>query len=244
MNCCMSLCPRLNPLPDRLTITIIACVNSRERRAFNRELKRLGRESLSPTPAPLIDDRKSASRSLGARLWDKLARLSGWTWAVIGGVSILLSLLLPFLADVSFTPRTRLDPTDPFSTLFTVTNEGVFDIEDVRFACHMNDVEEIRYLVTVQNLDGATDPKWEPEIKPHKSQDVACLFGVAGVAMRPSPNGPPAEYRVADITLCASFRPSFWWRRKQSERFIGRTDGQGKIVEWSHQVGGRECDHY
>ena len=163
---------------------------------------------------------------------------------MIGGVSVLLSLLslLVLRSDVSITRGTRLDPADPFSTLLTVTNEGAFDIEDVRFTCHMNDVEVRNYLVDVRNLDGATDPRWEPEIKPHKSQDVTCLFGMAGVAMRPSPNGPPLDYGAADITLCASFRPYFWWRRTQSERFIGRTDGHGKIVEWSHQAGETKCD--
>jgi hypothetical protein len=215
-------------------------VNSRERR----RLKRLARESLSPTLGALIEDRKSPSRSLGARLWGAVARVSVWAWALVAGASVVLAFLI-FRSDVSFTPRTRLDPGDPFSTLFTVTNEGAFDIEDVRFACHMNDVIESAPNMRVLRLDGAVDPQTEPDIKPHKSQDVRCYFGVSGgrIVFNP-PNRLPPHYNVADITLCASFRPFFWSRRKQMERFIGRTDGHGNIVEWSHQAGGMECDHY
>jgi hypothetical protein len=158
-------------------------------------------------------------------------------------VSVLLAFLI-FRSNVSFTPRARLVPNDPFSTLFTVTNEGVFDIKDLRFACHMNYVEIQNYRFAIKNLDGAIDPGGEPEIAAHKSQDVTCLFGTMGRETRTDPNGPLPHYGVADITLCASFRPFFWTRRKQMERFIGRTDGHGNIVEWSHQAGGMECDHY
>lgn len=144
---------------------------------------------------------------------------------------------LAFRSDVTINPRVRLDTNDPFSTLFTITNEGFFSIEDVGFSCHMNYVEIHNYRFAVQDVDGSTDPKGEPSIEARKSQDVACKFGAIGVPIKPPPNSPPPEYHVADITLTVSYHPHFWWRRTQSERFIGRTNGHGKIIEWSHQAG-------
>ena len=85
--------------------------------------------------------------------------------------------------------------------------------------------------------EGAADPRSEPEIRGRKSRDVDCVPGSMGYGMKPPPGGPTPEYRVADITLTVCYRPRFWpWETKQSERFIGRTDGSHKIVEWSHQA--------
>jgi len=161
-------------------------------------------------------------------------------WGLIVAFATLVTIFCGFLiirSDVTITPHVRLDPADPFSMLYTVTNEGSFVIKDVGFSCHMNHVEVHNYMFAVHDLPGSTDPKGEPEVAARKSQDVACLFGAAGWPIKTSPNGPPPEYHSADITLIVSYRPHFWWRRIQSERFIGRTNGHGKIVEWSHQAG-------
>jgi len=169
-----------------------------------------------------------------SRAWNWLSRARRWGSALVVGISVLLAYLV-FRADVNFTPQTRLDPNDPFSTLFTVTNENAFDIENVRFACHMNYVEVSNYRIASRDQDGSinlgdTNLKEVPEIGSHQGQDAICEFGVAGVPVRIPPNGPPLVYNVADITLCASFRPHFWWRRKQWQRFVGLTDGHGNIV--------------
>jgi hypothetical protein len=168
-----------------------------------------------------------------------ITRIGIRAWATIGVIGVLATiaaLFLVFRSDLTITSRVRLDPVDPFSTLFTVTNEGILPIEGVKFSCHMNTVEIYNYRFAVVDQDGPTDPKEEPAIAARKSQDVTCLFGAVGLPIKPPPNGPPPEYNFADITLIVSYRPYFWWRRTESERFIGRTDGLGKIVEWSHQA--------
>jgi hypothetical protein len=142
-----------------------------------------------------------------------------------------------FTSDVTITPRVRLDPSDPFSTLFTVTNEGAFPIENVAFACHLNYVEIRNYKIATRDQDALVDPNREPEIKGRKSQDVVCIFGVlGGVRIITPPNGPAPDYHAADITLTVSYRPYFWKRTIQSQRFVALTDGHGKIVEWAHQA--------
>jgi len=158
-------------------------------------------------------------------------------WAGIGALAILTAYLV-FTSDVTITPRVRLDPSDPFSTLFTVTNEGAFPIENVTFSCHLNYVEIRNYMVATRDQDALVDPNREPEIEGRKSQDVVCIFGVlGGVRIITPPNGPAPDYHAADITLTVSYRPYFWKRTTQSQRFVALTDGHGKIVEWAHQAG-------
>lgn len=180
---------------------------------------------------------KTQPETVQPRWWN---RVGGSTWAIIVAASVLLSFLV-FRADVSFTPRARTDPNDPFSTLFTVTNESAFDIEDGYFACHMNNVAVPNYGLAVRDLDGSVGPHYVHEIGAHKSQDVLCHFGAAGHAFVAATNAPAFEYSVADITLCASFRPYLWFRRREWERFVAVTDGHGKIVDWAHDANSSDC---
>jgi len=157
-------------------------------------------------------------------------------WGLVVGAATILAFFL-FWSDVTITPRGRLKNDDLFSTLFTVTNEGTFAIRNVRFSYRMNDLEISNYGIRLKDQEGTADPRGEPEIRGRKGQDVDCVPGSMGIPIRPPPGGPTPQYRVADITLTACYRPRFWpWETKQSERFIGRTDGSHKIVEWSHQA--------
>jgi hypothetical protein len=162
--------------------------------------------------------------------------VSGWVWGAVVGASVVLTFFVLW-SDVTITPRVKLQEDDPFSTLFTITNEGTFAIENARFSCHMNHLEIRNYHIALIDQEGAADPPGESEIAGRKSQDVDCAPGVMGVRMAPPPGGPAPEYHSADITVTVFYRPRFWpWETKQSERFIGRTDGSHRIVEWSHQA--------
>lgn len=208
-------------------------MNSSDRRRFDRAVKsEVEKRVLDHTPSnnPAVTTLAKAPSML-----TRFRQLGMIGWSLLAAV-ITLTGLLVFRSDVTIAPRVRLDPQDPFSTLYTVTNEGFFPIKDVQFSCRMNDAEIHNYMWAVKG-ESVTDPKSEPEIHARKSQDVVCLFGVAGNQLKPAPNAPPFEYRTADITLTVSYRPQFWLSRTQSERFIARTDGHGKIVEWSHQAG-------
>jgi hypothetical protein len=158
-------------------------------------------------------------------------------WAGVAAASVLIGLLgfVVLRSDVNINPTVRLDLNDPFSTLFVITNEGAFSIHNVQFSCHMNDVEVRNYHLLVTDQPAPVDPPGEPSIEAHNSQDVTCFFGAMGMKIGTPRNSPRPIYNVADITLSVSYRPSFWWRRTKSQRFIARTDGHGHIVQWSHQ---------
>lgn len=219
-------------LSDRL-----ANVNAGERRKFKRaverEVEKRGQSLTSTAQLQTTSPKQTA-------IFASIRQLGFRGWALIVAIATIVTIAagIPLLrSDVTIVPRVRLDPVDPFSTLYTVTNEGTFAIEDVRFTCHMNDVVVRNYKWEVRDLDGSTDPKMEYEVAARKSQDVACLFGAAELPIETAPNAPILEYGKADITMIVSYRPKLWWRRTQSERFIARTDGHGHIVDWSHQAG-------
>ena len=185
---------------------------------------------------PMARAKSEPSPPLPRSWWQHVTRVSGWGWGLVVIAATILAFFI-FWSDVTINPRGRLKDDDLFSTLFTVTNEGTFAIKNVRFSCHMNSLEIRNYHILLKDQEGVADPRGEPEIRGRKSQDVDCAPGVMGVKMVPPPGGPAPEYHVADITLTACYRPRFWpWQTKQSERFIGRTDGSHKIVEWSHQA--------
>jgi hypothetical protein len=61
-----------------------------------------------------------------------------WKWVIALGVlsSIAASLYLRVLV----TPLTSLQPSNPFSTPFLLTNDGYLSIHAVEFSCGLNDV--------------------------------------------------------------------------------------------------------
>jgi hypothetical protein len=139
-------------------------VNSSGRRKFERAVKREVEKrgqghipsSNEPTSQPVSNVKQSPS------IVTKIPKLGIRGWRLIGILATILGLVGGFLrfdSDITITPRVRLDPVDPFSTLFTVTNDGVFPIKNVTFSCHMNYVEIHNYRFAVHDQDGSIDPK-------------------------------------------------------------------------------------
>jgi hypothetical protein len=184
-----------------------------------------------------VSDRLPAPQPFQRPSWRRLHNLGRHVGAIIVMASVLIGLLglLVFRSDVTINPTVRLNASDPFSTLFVITNEGEFSIVNVKFFCHMNYVEVRNYRFLVTDQPAPIDPTSEPNIEAHNSQDVTCFFGAMGTKIVAPPNGPRPIYNYADITLSVSYRPYFWWSRTKSQRFIARTDGNGNIVQWSHQ---------
>lgn len=128
-----------------------------------------------------------------------------------------------FRNDVTITSRTRLEATDPFSTLFTVTNEGSSPIDDVRFHCFIHYVEERYYKWAFQDQEGFVDPKSEPVIEGRQHQDITCSPGVWGKPLIWPPNGPKPDYHAVDFQLSVTYKPRYWhWQLTTCHRFIGR----------------------
>jgi len=160
-------------------------------------------------------------------------------WHVLSIVAVVFGLVtgaLVFKSSVTIDPQLLRDPSNPFTTSFTVTNDGVFDIEPT-FACRMNHVElRGTYNILFRGgLDAAITPLREPKIGAHKSQDITCQFGVNGQPIVFPINFPPAVFGDLDITIVVTYRSRFWPKTTEFQRFRAQCDGHGKIVGWSHE---------
>jgi len=56
---------------------------------------------------------------------------------IVSAVASIISLSLSFLPQVSVRPEGKLDPRNPFSTPFIITNSGITGIHDVTFICRL-----------------------------------------------------------------------------------------------------------
>jgi hypothetical protein len=156
-------------------------------------------------------------------------------WALIVGLSVITAFIV-FRSDVTFETGERLNPDDPFSTQFVVSNEGSFPIEDVRLSCRINNLTTPDQP-KIENQDGSTEPTNVAAIEARKREGFFCRVGKTGEGEVPAARGSVPEYRTADITLTASYRPYFWGRRTQSERFRGLVGAKGNITTWGPQAG-------
>ena len=65
-----------------------------------------------------------------------IKKWSLWTWALIVSTGVIVGLLtgpLVLIPRVTVTPSSTLDPSDPFSAPFIISNDSTFAIYDVKF---------------------------------------------------------------------------------------------------------------
>jgi hypothetical protein len=142
-------------------------------------------------------------------------------------VALLLALIggwFRFHPHVSLHPDQRLDPNDPFSTQFTIVNEGSFDVRDLNSACMFGDVETTHNV----GMSGVTRPslKTISLIESKQTTTVECPSLVGGIGAG------AGNVRKADIALRIEYSQN-WWPVRVVEiyRFEGKLDSSG-IVHW------------
>jgi hypothetical protein len=150
---------------------------------------------------------------------------------VIGIPGILVGIL-SLLPRASVTPNDPLNPDDPFSAPFVVSNDGYVELNDVQFSCSPMKVETKNFWV----ID--TVPGKEPGGVRETSLDVGTLGrdGSTTVRCAISPafaNILPLESAHRRITI--SFRPEWLpWRRTMTMDFILAKD-TGNRFHWLHR---------
>lgn len=191
----------------------MAEMSRRERREHQRQLERLRREQqriVAATPRP--------------RLW---RRIFSGTNVVVGTFVTFLAFLggwFLFHPHVSLHPDQRLNPNDPFSTEFTITNEGNFDIQNLTSTCIFGNVETTHNV----GMYGLARPSLQtiPQIEPRVSSTVECLSFIGGIGAG------AGNVRTADIALRLEYRQK-WWPARMTEiyRFQSKLGTDG-IVHW------------
>ncbi len=173
--------------------------------AKKRQPKRKKRKSKSLQPPPIG---LASNRWLRRRATAKTAAKAVFVVAtLVGGISGVASLL----PRVSLSSEESLDVSDPFSTPFVVSNEGLLDLNDVKIFCGVERVVALDGHVEVQGPGnyGAGFPVASfaaERIEPGQKQSFVCKFHL--------PKRFPVNY--ADIAVAVSFRPEWGiWRKEK-----------------------------
>lgn len=134
-------------------------------------------------------------------------------------VASLISLLLSFLPQVSVRPEGSLDPKNPFSTPFVITNSGLTGINQVSFVCRLRHATNDKGGKIIAN-----------NVRPTG-------FGIAKIGPGESATtGLPFTW-IGDTTASADFdfvleyRPSYYPLKKESTfRFATARQQDGTLV--------------
>jgi hypothetical protein len=141
------------------------------------------------------------------------------------GLSVT-NILLGWASSVSIASLAPLNPTDPFSALFTITNDGKFRLCEVQFACYLArvqyqspDVPQFRHKVV--RLTGFS----VKSMTSGERQTIQCH----------TPMGPPWAVREVEAVIQVCFRsPLFLWQTAVERRFRTVVDGN-RHFQWVHQ---------
>ncbi len=160
------------------------------------------------------------------RSW--LPRIKIWTLRTralvvsIVGVVGLVSGLLVFASRVSVSSSTPLNPSDPFSTPFFISNDGLFAIYDVKFHC---DLRGIKFPEGggVSNISIIDDSPSISSIEASEKATTKCMISI--------PDATRNDH--ADIAIVISYRPKFFpYQKNKKFRFVME---QGFDKQWHWQ---------
>jgi hypothetical protein len=203
-------------------------MDRRERRRRKRVEEKLKRKLSFRESSQANIERAKSSRQSSARKYftHALSRTKLLLGLVLSGLTLLGGLAL-FRPHVSVDPDLVLDPGDPFSTQFNITNQNVlFDVKNLQSFCRTI------YVITSHNVGlSGLPPRPSPSIPQLGSQEkttITCPPWIGGLGAG------AGNVLVAYIEMDISYRQD-WWPVERQERFPlrGVRDSQNG-VHWTH----------
>jgi len=144
--------------------------------------------------------------------------------------SVFLTTWVVFNPNVSVEPSVLLDPNNPAYTVFTVHNQGYFNIYDVKFSC------SIKYLKLPGNIHVVGLGEYTNSFSDPKQVATVIAAGKKYSELLPLTGMKHNKIENADIAIVLSFRTTKWfpWQRKTLHRFVA-TKGKDKKWYWLPQ---------
>jgi hypothetical protein len=161
--------------------------------------------------------RRSRDEKSGSHLWKRVLSVIGGA----GTLASLLSLLLSFLPQVSVRPEGRLDPQNPFSNPFVISNSGLTGINEVTFLCRLRHATNDQGgKIVAYNKGGRLAGFKISQIAPSESATVRLPFAWIGGTLV-----------SADFDFVLEYRPSYYPLRKEATfRFATAPQQDGTLV--------------
>jgi hypothetical protein len=172
----------------------------------------------APTP-PSSARRYYAGTLLGAK---RLLGLLVFVLTLLGGYALIRP-------HVSLEPDLLLNPVDPFSTQFSVTNQNlIFTVKSLQPACSTQFVET-SHKIRLTGLPPFPSPSI-PKLDPGEKTTIACGRWIGGLGAG------AGNVLTAYIEIDVSYKQD-WWPFTKTERFPfkGMRDSQNG-VHWTHRT--------
>jgi hypothetical protein len=136
----------------------------------------------------------------------------GWkTTLYILGIFAIMAGAMSFLPKISVTPSELLDPSNPFSAPFIISNEGVLPFHSVSYRVHIREV---------QSEDGAKVIIYKKGITISDFLISNISPGEKATTGVPFPFKFQTRIKSADITFVVIYRPDWLpWHGEQRFRF-------------------------
>jgi hypothetical protein len=137
-------------------------------------------------------------------------------------VTILAFFLNFYLSKVSAGVDGSLHPLNPLGTVFSITNEGIFSINDITVACGHFHVKAPG--ITIQGPgDIVFDDSRAKELSAGHKMTLPCAHAIGFTA--------PVNFTQAEMTLTAKYRPSFWpWKKIESFPWKAERTDKGEWI--------------
>jgi hypothetical protein len=195
------------------------------------EAKRNARKSIKKAGQGHTQQNKKTTHPQSLAL-PTLRQSASKIWRAVGAFAVVFGIVTGWIAvrsDVEVQPSFSLNPEDPFTTEFTLTNSGPQNIYNVEITCEMPYVVGRQNNVLWDNV--LSDTGALPVLEPKEKQNVSCYWGVRNRSQ--NPNHEP-QYTKATLKVKVAWRPSYWPSMRHSAScFKGEVDYSG-IMHWAH----------
>lgn len=175
-----------------------------------------------PTPRRRSGQHQSVLRKSLLTVYSTASRFFLHSWKLLGAIALLIGLVQGyffFTSRLSASPGPAFRPSDPFTSAFTLSNDGQFSIYDVEFLCLHNQTD-VETRVSIQNI--ATNPRI------FNVQQVRANERTTTTCPRPALN----TVERADVSIVARYRPAFtFWQKTQRFRFVTAQQSDGTF-QW------------
>jgi hypothetical protein len=165
------------------------------------------------------------------------------TWAAIVGLSVILGVVGTVYAltpKIAVQPYGSLDPNDPFSVPFIITNEGTLPIHNVSSNYMVNNIKGVKVgeeenacdsCPKIQGINGIGSESSDPISKIEAGEKTPLFVGAMKLTR---PNGEiidTATASNAEIVITVKYRPDWIpWRQERHWRFVTVTNAEGQLV--------------
>ncbi len=162
-----------------------------------------------------------------SNFWKVLYKIIGSIIYIAAAVGTFYGIVALIYPAISISQSSLLNPIDPFSSFFIVSNDGNLNIKSITFDCVIHNLTSPKLNVVGSDFQ---DHKYDLDIlKPGEKTSIKCPLG-SFIKLEDTPN-----YNNVDIILAIRFKVGFLpWYQNRLYRFVIE-QGSDNTLHWYPQ---------